>query len=93
MATVEFIVPANWRTVAGGELGELRCSADTVGGALDWLTEAHPQFAARVYTGQGRLASWINIYVGEDDVRHLDGLDTPLSGDARLTVVPALAGG
>ena len=93
MPTVEIIVPANWRVVAGRDLGALTCQASTVGAALNWLTATHPQFIPRMFSRAGQLASWINVYLGENDVRHLAGLDTPIPGPASLTIVPALAGG
>lgn len=93
MANVEIVVPANWRVVAGQDLGELRCEADTVGAALSWLVARHPQFSNRLFAGGGRLASYINVYLDSDDIRDLASLDTPIRTSAELVVVPALAGG
>jgi sulfur-carrier protein len=93
MPSVEIVVPANWRTVAGHELGRLSCDADTVGAALQWLIAEHPQFSNRLFDGGGRLASWINIYLGEENIRDLSSLDTAIPTDLTLVVVPAMAGG
>ncbi len=93
MPEVQIIVPANWRTIAGRDLGSLTCDADTVGEALSWLAASHPQLAERLYGQDRQLASWVNVYLGEDDVRVLSGLDTPISGPAPLVIMPALAGG
>jgi molybdopterin converting factor small subunit len=91
--TVKIIVPANWRVVADNNLGVLACEVSTVGAALDWLTSAHPEFQPRVFSRPRQLASWVNVYLGEDEVRQLAGLDTPIPGPADLTIVPAFAGG
>lgn len=93
MPDVEIVVPANWRVVAGQELGDLHCDADTVRGALDWLIRKHPQFQPRLFSGADRLASWINIYLDNEDIRGLALLDTPIRTRAALVLVPALAGG
>lgn len=93
MPSVEIVVPANWRTVAGHELGDLSCEVDTVGAALQWLIAEHPQFGRRMFDGSGRLASWVNVYLGGENVRDLTALETAIRKDATLIIVPAMAGG
>jgi sulfur-carrier protein len=93
MPNVEIVVPANWRAVAGQELGDLHCDADTVRAALDWLIRKHPQFRPRLFSSGDRLASWINIYLDDEDIRGLGSLDTPIHSSAALVLLPALAGG
>jgi molybdopterin converting factor small subunit len=90
---VQIIVPANWRTVAGCDLGQLTCEAATAGDALRWLAARHPPFGPRLFGQAGQLAGWVNIYLGDDDIRHASGLDTPVTAPVSLTIVPALAGG
>lgn len=93
MATVQLVVPANWRTVAGRDLGPLVCQAGTVGEALRWLAEHHPQLAPRLFREDGQLACWVNAFLGEDNIRDRGGLGTPITDTASLTIVPALMGG
>lgn len=93
MASVKIVLPANWRVVADRNLGVLACEVSTVGAALDWLISAHPEFQHRVFSRPGQLALWVNVYLGEDEVRQLAGLDTPIPSSVALTIVPAFAGG
>jgi sulfur-carrier protein len=90
--SVQIIVPSNWNALVPTELPKLECEASTVRAALDWLTSDFPQFEVRLFS-HGRLASWVNIYLGEEDIRALGGLDTPIESDAVLTVIQAVAGG
>jgi sulfur-carrier protein len=90
--SVQIVVPSNWSALVPTELPKLQCEAPTVRAALDWLTGDYPQFAVRLFS-HGRLASWVNIYLGEDDIRTLGGLDTPIESPSVLTVIQAVAGG
>jgi sulfur-carrier protein len=91
-SAVQISVPSNWSALVPTELPKLQCEASTVRGALDWLIADYPQFSVRLFTN-GRLASWVNVYVGDEDIRTLGGLDTPLEGPTQLTVIQAVAGG
>ncbi|MFJ4914651.1 NAD-dependent epimerase/dehydratase family protein [Streptomyces sp. NPDC088726] len=91
-ATVRFDVPAAWTSLIP-EVSALQCRADSVGGALRWLTESYPVLAPRLLSPDGQLVSWTNIYLAQDNVRDLDGLDTILTGDVTLIALPAMAGG
>ena len=90
--SVQIVVPSNWSALVPTELPELQCEATTVRAALDWLTADYPQFGVRLFS-HGRLASWVNIYLGEEDIRALDGLDTQIEAPTVLTVIQAVAGG
>lgn len=90
--SVQIIVPSNWNALVPTELPKLECEASSVRAALDWLTADYPQFEVRLFS-HGRLASWVNIYVGEEDIRTLGGLDTPIESPVTLTVIQAVAGG
>jgi len=63
-----------------------------VDAVLTRLVTTYPDLQRRIYT-QGTLARWVNVFVGEDDIRHLQGPATPLGPEAQLAVFPALAGG
>jgi sulfur-carrier protein len=91
-SAVQINVPSNWSALVPTELPKLECQASSVRAALDWLTSHYPQFAVRLFSN-GRLASWVNVYLGDEDIRGLGGLDTPIAGPAMLTVIQAVAGG
>ncbi|MFF0572524.1 MoaD/ThiS family protein [Streptosporangium saharense] len=92
-AVVVIVIPSAWCAVAGIQNPSLQCTAETVGGAIDWLVEAYPVLKPRVLAEPGRLVSWVNLYVGEHDVRALQGLDTVVPTNSEIIVLPALAGG
>lgn len=85
-------VPAQLRTLTGGA-GELRVEASTVGEALKALDAAHPGMAERIFDESGALRRFVNVFLAEEDVRFLDGMQTPLAPGAVLSIVPAVAGG
>jgi MoaD family protein len=65
----------------------------TVGEALGAFVDEYPDLRAHLYEDGGELRSFINLYVGERNIRQTGGLDTPLKDGDRLTLVPAIAGG
>ena len=91
---VRFVLPANWRTIAGHDLAGLRCETSTVGQALTWLSNAHPVLRERIFTADGELAPWIVVCLGDEDIRTCQGLNTPIADqNGELRVIPALMGG
>ena len=66
---------------------------ETVGEALAHLTGLFPTLKQHLYNEQGVLRSFVNIYLGDEDIRYLDGENTPLRADAPLSIVPSIAGG
>lgn len=67
--------------------------AGTVQTVLEQLVSQHPQLGGRVMDEDGTVPRWINVFIDGADVRTLDGLATPVSPGAVMTVVPAVAGG
>lgn len=65
----------------------------TVGDALAALTARHPDLAQHLRDPQGKLRSFVNVYLGDEDIRFLGGEDTPVAAGAELTIVPSIAGG
>ncbi len=65
----------------------------TVADALEALARAFPQLEPHLFDEQGRLRSFIRVYVGEDDIATLQGEATPVEADTVLSIVPAIAGG
>ena len=66
---------------------------DTVAEVLDSLFELHPGLRDRIVTEQGRLRQHVALFVGSENVRHSDGLDTPVPERSEITIVPAVSGG
>jgi sulfur-carrier protein len=85
-------VPAQLRTLTGGE-GHVTVSGSTVGEVLKALDAAHPGFGDRLFDDGGALRRFVNVFVADEDVRFLDGLDTPVADGQTLSIVPAVAGG
>lgn len=65
----------------------------TVGAVLDRLAEGHPIFARRIRDETGALRRHVNVYLDGEDVRRLDGLDTPVAPGAELLLMQSVAGG
>ncbi len=85
-------VPTQLRPLAGGS-SEVSAEGATVAEVLDALDASHPGFADRLFDDTGRLRRFINVFVAEEDIRFLDGVDTPVPDGAVVSIVPAVAGG
>jgi molybdopterin synthase sulfur carrier subunit len=85
-------IPTQLRQLAGGA-SEVSVEGGTVGEALKALDAAHPGFAERLYDDSGSLRRFVNVFVAEEDIRFLDGLDTALADGQTVSIVPAVAGG
>lgn len=74
--------------------GEARLTADgaTVGEVFTNITTHHPGLEDSLFEGRG-LRGFINVYVEDEDIRYLDGLDTTVDGDDEIAIMPAVAGG
>ena len=77
---------------AAGPAGVVHDAA-TVGSVLDALAVEHPALERRVRDEQGRTRTHVNLFVGADNVRDLDGLTTAIAPGAELTIIPAISGG
>ena len=85
-------VPTTLRTLTGGE-SEVSVEGDTVGAVLTALDAAHPGFKDKIFDDEGKLRRFVNVFVADDDVRFMDGLDTPVPDGETLSIIPAVAGG
>ncbi|MDR2759373.1 MAG: MoaD/ThiS family protein [Spirochaetaceae bacterium] len=72
---------------------EVTVEGATVGAAIAALAEQYPDIRRHLYQDDNSLRSFINIFIGDTNIKKLQGLDTPLSGGAVLMLVPAIAGG
>ena len=91
---VRLRLPAVLADAAGGErVLELEPAPSSVGELFDRLAVSHPALERRVRDERGVLRRFVNVYVGDDDVRFLDGLATPIPDGAEVWVLPSVAGG
>ncbi len=90
MATVR--IPTQLRTLSGGS-AEVSVDGGTVGEVLAGLEQAHPGFRARLFDEGGQLRRFVNVFVADEDVRHLDNLDTTVTDGQTVSIIPAVAGG
>jgi molybdopterin converting factor small subunit len=90
MATVR--IPPVLRPSVGGEK-ELTASGSSVGDVLRALASSHPDTESQLFAPDGGLNRYVNVYLNDEDVRVLDGLDTSVGEDDTLVILPAMAGG
>ncbi|HET6404762.1 MAG TPA: ubiquitin-like small modifier protein 1 [Candidatus Thermoplasmatota archaeon] len=90
--TVTVRIPTALRQYAGSE-SRTAVDAKTVGDALAALVARHPALKPHLYEESGRLRSFVNVYLGERDVRELGGQDAPVREGDTLILVPSVAGG
>ncbi|MEY3014617.1 MAG: hypothetical protein RIT45_3352 [Pseudomonadota bacterium] len=64
-----------------------------VGEALKALEAAHPGMWAKICDDNGKVRRFINVYAGDDDIRFLEGLATPVDAKTEISIIPAIAGG
>ena len=90
MATIR--IPPVLRPSVGGEK-EVAADGDDVGAVLRSLAELHPETQTQLFSPEGDLNRYVNVYLNDEDVRVLDGLDTPVGEGDTLVILPAMAGG
>ena len=90
MATVR--IPPVLRSSVGGEK-ELTAQGSSVGEILRDLASRHPQTESQLFAPDGELNRYVNVYLNDEDVRVLDGLDTAVGDSDTLVILPAMAGG
>jgi sulfur-carrier protein len=90
MATVK--IPPVLRSQTGGQ-PEVKAGGSTVGEVLRALTDAHPDTQTQLFGADGDLNRYVNVYLNDEDVRVLDGLQTGVSDTDTVVILPAMAGG
>ena len=90
MATIR--IPPVLRPSVGGER-EVSADGATVGDVLRNLATAHPETSGQLFGADGDLNRYVNVYLNDEDVRVLDGLDTQVGDADSLVILPAMAGG
>jgi MoaD family protein len=85
-------IPTQLRAAAEG-VSETEVGGATVAQVLEQLFERFGELRERIADGDGSLRRFVNVYVGGEDIRFLDGLDTPVADGGEVTILPAVAGG
>jgi molybdopterin synthase sulfur carrier subunit len=85
-------VPTTLRTLTAGA-SEVEVEGDTLADVIANLEAAHPGFRERLHDDEGNLRRFVNVFVADDDVRFLDGLDTKVPAGETVSIIPAVAGG
>jgi molybdopterin synthase sulfur carrier subunit len=85
-------IPTQLRELSGGA-SEASLEGTTVAEVLKALEVAHPGFGERLYDDTGGLRRFVNVFVADEDIRFLDGLDTPVADGQTVSIIPAVAGG
>ena len=80
------------RPSVGGEK-ELPASGSTVGEILSEIATSYPDTQSQLFSADGELNRYVNVYLNDEDVRVLDGLDTAVGESDTLVILPAMAGG
>ncbi|MEZ4866156.1 MAG: MoaD/ThiS family protein [Caldilineaceae bacterium] len=90
MATV--FVPTPLRRLTGGQ-AKLEVVGSDVGGLISAINQEFPGIAEKVLDEDGNVKRFINVFVNDDEIRTLQGLQTPVKASDRVSIVPAMAGG
>ena len=90
--TVRVRIPTQLRSLSGGA-SEVAVEGSQVSEVLKALEAAHPGFHDRLFDDAGKLRRFVNVFVAEEDIRFLQGLETPVEPGAVVSIVPAVAGG
>ena len=85
-------IPTPLRRLTNGQ-DKVDVEGDNLGSVIDAMNEQYPGIRERICDDQGQLRNFVNVYVNGEDVRFLQGLETPTSSGDEVSVVPAVAGG
>ncbi len=85
-------IPTILRSYTGGQ-GEVQATGEKLSEVLDSLEAAYPGIRGRILDDGGALRRFVNVYVGDDDVRFIGGLDAQVGEGDRISIIPAVAGG
>ena len=84
-------IPTPLRQYTAGNT-EVEVGGATAGEALGNLASEHPDLRQHLYTGDGKLRSFVNVYKGDEDIRYLEGQDTEVADGDELSIIPSIAG-
>lgn len=89
---VPVTIPTPLRGYAEGQK-TVSVEGTTVGEALKALTTQYPNMRPHLFADDGKLRSFVNVYLNDEDVRYLEYVETPLKESDKLAIVPSVAGG
>ena len=89
---MKILIPTPLRQYAA-KTDSVELSAETVGQALSRLTSAHPDLRRHLFTDEGKLRSFVNVYLNDDDIRFLSKENTLVQASDTISIVPSIAGG
>ncbi|MEV3925939.1 MoaD/ThiS family protein [Actinomadura coerulea] len=92
MSSVSVRIPTILRTYTGGE-SEVKAEGATLRAVIADLEAGYSGISARILDDAGKIRRFVNVYVGDEDVRFAEGLDTPTPDGAQISIIPAVAGG
>ena len=90
MSTIR--IPTPLRSYTGGQ-SDIAVQGNTVAEAMRDLTRQFPTLQPHLFNDEGKLRPFVNLFLGENNIRDLQGVDTPLNEDDRLILIPSIAGG
>jgi sulfur-carrier protein len=90
--SVSVRIPTILRTFTGGE-SEVKAEGATLSEVVADLDANHPGIAGRILDDNGKIRRFVNVYVGDEDVRFAEGLDTATPEGVQISIIPAVAGG
>ena len=85
-------IPTPLRPYAAGQ-SEIKIQGSTVADALDELVHSYPALRQHLFSEAGDLRAFVNLYINDEDIRHLQGVQTPIGEGDRLLLIPSIAGG
>ncbi|GAA2156568.1 MoaD/ThiS family protein [Actinomadura napierensis] len=92
MSSVSVRIPTILRTYTGGE-AEVKAEGGTLRDVVADLEASYTGISARILDDAGKIRRFVNVYVGDEDVRFADGLDTATPAGVQISIIPAVAGG
>lgn len=90
--SLKVTIPTPLRRYTDGQ-GVIEVSGSSVASALDSLLEKYPSLKKQLYTDDGRLRSFVNLYVNDEDIRYLQKTETTVKAGDTISIVPSIAGG
>jgi molybdopterin converting factor small subunit len=85
-------IPTPLRSYTNGQ-SEISVKGGTVAEAMDDLMNQYPSLQPHLYNSKGSLRPFVNLFIGENNIKDLNGLETSLKADDRLLLIPSIAGG
>lgn len=89
---VQIRIPTPLRKFTAGQ-EVVAVEGETVGEALGNLTESHPELKSKIFSDDGQLRRFVNIFANDEDIRFQEKLDTAINDGDQVSIVPAIAGG